>query len=49
MGWIFDRELTNQQRFAPDLLADRDIRAVHRWFGAVDGGQPARAGRCSAG
>jgi stearoyl-CoA desaturase (delta-9 desaturase) len=32
MGWIFDRSLTNQQRFTPDLLADPDMRAVHRWF-----------------
>lgn len=33
MGWIFDRDLTNQQRFAPDLLADKDIRRVHKLFG----------------
>jgi stearoyl-CoA desaturase (Delta-9 desaturase) len=33
MGWIFDRDLTNQRRFAPDLLADKDIRLVHRLFG----------------
>jgi stearoyl-CoA desaturase (delta-9 desaturase) len=33
MGWIFQRDLTNQHRFAPDLLADRDIRIVHRLFG----------------
>jgi stearoyl-CoA desaturase (delta-9 desaturase) len=33
MGWIFERDLTNQHRFAPDLLADRDIRIVHRLFG----------------
>lgn len=33
MGWIFERDLTNQQRFAPDLLGDRDIRTVHRLFG----------------
>jgi stearoyl-CoA desaturase (delta-9 desaturase) len=33
LGWILDRNLTNQERFAPDLLADRDIRRVHRWFG----------------
>jgi stearoyl-CoA desaturase (Delta-9 desaturase) len=32
MGWLFDRSLTNQRRFAPDLLADRDIRVVHRLF-----------------
>jgi stearoyl-CoA desaturase (Delta-9 desaturase) len=33
MGWLLDRTLTNQERFAPDLLADRDIRVVHRLFG----------------
>jgi stearoyl-CoA desaturase (delta-9 desaturase) len=33
MGWVLERELTNQERFAPDLLADRDIRTVHRLFG----------------
>jgi stearoyl-CoA desaturase (Delta-9 desaturase) len=33
MGWVFDRKLTNQERFAPDLLADRDIARVHRQFG----------------
>lgn len=33
MGWLFERDLTNQQRFVPDLLADRDMRIVHRMFG----------------
>lgn len=35
MGWLFDPRLTNQQRFVPDLLADRDIRTVHRLFGLL--------------
>ncbi|ATE58333.1 acyl-CoA desaturase [Actinosynnema pretiosum] len=35
MGWIFERELTNAARFAPDLLADADIQRVHRWFPAL--------------
>ena len=34
MGWIFDRDLTNQKRFTPDLLADRDVVAVNRRFAA---------------
>ncbi len=34
MGWIFNRDLTNQKRFTPDLLADRDIVAVNRQFAA---------------
>jgi len=25
MGWIFNRDNTNQERFAPDLLADKDV------------------------
>jgi stearoyl-CoA desaturase (delta-9 desaturase) len=32
MGWLFDRDRTNARRFAPDLLADRDIAAVDRQF-----------------
>jgi stearoyl-CoA desaturase (Delta-9 desaturase) len=35
MGWVFDRDLTNRQRFAPDLVADRDVRIVHRLFGPL--------------
>ncbi len=32
MGWLFGREKTNHARFAPDLLADRDIARVERLF-----------------
>ncbi len=32
MGWLFDRDNTNQQRFAPDLLADKDIYRVNKLF-----------------
>jgi stearoyl-CoA desaturase (Delta-9 desaturase) len=32
-GWLFDRDLTNRERFTPDLLADADIRRVDRLFG----------------
>jgi stearoyl-CoA desaturase (Delta-9 desaturase) len=32
MGWLFDRDQTNEKRFTPDLLADRDIVAVDRLF-----------------
>jgi stearoyl-CoA desaturase (delta-9 desaturase) len=35
MGWLFDPEQTNQSRFAPDLLADRDIRVVNKLFGPL--------------
>jgi stearoyl-CoA desaturase (delta-9 desaturase) len=33
MGWLFERDLSNQRRFAPDLLADKDMRLVHKLFG----------------
>jgi stearoyl-CoA desaturase (delta-9 desaturase) len=32
MGWLFERDNTNAERFAPDLLADRDISVVDRLF-----------------
>jgi stearoyl-CoA desaturase (delta-9 desaturase) len=32
-GWLFDRDLTNRERFTPDLLADTDIRRIDRLFG----------------
>lgn len=32
MGWLFERDTTNQQRFAPDLLKDRGIARVNRLF-----------------
>jgi stearoyl-CoA desaturase (delta-9 desaturase) len=33
MGWTFGRDVTNQQRFAPDLLADADVVRVSKLFG----------------
>ncbi|HVV25267.1 MAG TPA: acyl-CoA desaturase [Pseudonocardiaceae bacterium] len=38
MGWLFDRDLTNKQRFAPDLLADADIVRVNKLFGLITAG-----------
>jgi len=35
LGWVLNRELTNQQRFIPDLLAQRDMRVVHKLFGSL--------------
>lgn len=32
MGWMFGRDRTNIDRFAPDLALDQDIRAVDRLF-----------------
>ncbi|MEJ2851823.1 MULTISPECIES: acyl-CoA desaturase [unclassified Saccharothrix] len=32
MGWLFGRDTTNVDRFAPDLSADKDIRLVDRLF-----------------
>jgi len=47
IGWLFDLEQTNQQRFVPDLLADRDLvrisRAFPLWVG-VSLGAPALVG-----
>jgi len=47
IGWLFDVEQTDQKRFAPDLLADSDIRLVNRLFPvwvAVSLGLPALLG-----
>ncbi|HSV68357.1 MAG TPA: acyl-CoA desaturase [Mycobacteriales bacterium] len=30
IGWLFARDMTNRQRFAPDLVADRDIQRLDR-------------------
>jgi stearoyl-CoA desaturase (delta-9 desaturase) len=35
IGWLFRRETSNRDRFAPDLLADRDISRVDRLFGPI--------------
>lgn len=32
VGWLFDRDETNAQRFAPDLLADKAIHRVNGLF-----------------
>jgi stearoyl-CoA desaturase (delta-9 desaturase) len=32
MGWFLDDEKTNPERFAPDLIADRDIARISRLF-----------------
>jgi stearoyl-CoA desaturase (Delta-9 desaturase) len=47
MGWLFGRDKTNIDRFAPDLAADRDIRTVDRLFPlwvALSAGLPAVLG-----
>ncbi|MBX6389010.1 MAG: acyl-CoA desaturase [Frankia sp.] len=33
VGWLFDVEQTDQRKYAPDLLADRDIVWASRMFG----------------
>ncbi|MFF3345111.1 acyl-CoA desaturase [Streptomyces sp. NPDC002779] len=35
VGWLFRNDRTPSERYAPDLLADRDIRAVSRAFPAL--------------
>jgi stearoyl-CoA desaturase (Delta-9 desaturase) len=32
IGWLFDPNQTSQEKFSPDLLADRHIKGVDRWF-----------------
>jgi stearoyl-CoA desaturase (delta-9 desaturase) len=32
MGWIFERDVTNKERFAPDLMADKDLVRINRLF-----------------
>lgn len=32
MGWLFERDVTNRIRFAPDLLKDRMIFRIHNMF-----------------
>jgi len=32
IGWMFDPEQTPQRKYAPDLMKDRDIVALSRWF-----------------
>ena len=31
-GWLFDREQTSKERYAPDLMADADLRKIHALF-----------------
>ncbi|MEV0132059.1 fatty acid desaturase [Dactylosporangium sp. NPDC050688] len=35
VGWLFFRELSNRERFAPDLLADKDIRRIDKLFPVI--------------
>ncbi|MEV6928503.1 acyl-CoA desaturase [Dactylosporangium sp. NPDC051485] len=32
LGWLFFRELSNRERFAPDLMADKDIQRIDKAF-----------------
>ena len=33
IGWMFDEEHTNREKYAPDLLADRDLNWISKTFG----------------
>ncbi|MET7464568.1 acyl-CoA desaturase [Nonomuraea sp. NPDC005501] len=35
MGWMFDAERTNREKYAPDLCKDPDVRKLHKWFPAL--------------
>ncbi|WP_084957090.1 acyl-CoA desaturase [Thermoactinospora rubra] len=32
MGWLFEAERANRQKYAPDLMKDPDLMKLHRWF-----------------
>jgi stearoyl-CoA desaturase (delta-9 desaturase) len=32
VGWLFSDERTNRAKYAPDLVADKDIERIHRFF-----------------
>jgi stearoyl-CoA desaturase (delta-9 desaturase) len=35
MGWMFDAERTNREKYAPDLCKDEDVVKLHKWFPAL--------------
>jgi stearoyl-CoA desaturase (delta-9 desaturase) len=32
IGWMFDGDITSEEKFCPDWLADQDVAAISRWF-----------------
>jgi stearoyl-CoA desaturase (delta-9 desaturase) len=32
LGWLFDGDVTSEEKFCPDWRADSDISAISRWF-----------------
>ncbi|KAB8191111.1 acyl-CoA desaturase [Nonomuraea phyllanthi] len=35
MGWLFESERTNREKYAPDLCKDPDVVKLHKWFGTI--------------
>jgi stearoyl-CoA desaturase (Delta-9 desaturase) len=35
VGWLFDGDVTSQEKFCPDWLADSDVSRISRWFPAL--------------
>lgn len=35
VGWMLKRELSNRAKFAPDIIADRDLQVIGRLFGPL--------------
>ncbi|MEU0565092.1 acyl-CoA desaturase [Nonomuraea sp. NPDC005983] len=35
MGWLFESERTNREKYAPDLSTDPDVIKLHKWFPAL--------------
>jgi len=34
-GWLYASQATSAEKYCPDILADKDIRRVHKAFGAI--------------
>ena len=47
-GWLFNRDQTNEKRFTPDLLADRDVMRVEPAVRPAVGGHACWCPPCSA-
>ncbi|MEO3887983.1 acyl-CoA desaturase [Nonomuraea sp. B5E05] len=35
MGWLFESERVNREKYAPDLCKDPDVIKLHKWFGPL--------------
>lgn len=35
VGWLFDEQQSSPERYAPDIISDKDLNRVSRWFPAI--------------